>query len=831
MPGRIRDIGWRTVRSWLDGLFHDIRLGWRRMIRAPGFAAVAFITITLGVAGNTAFFALFEALLLRPPPYAEPEELVDIRLVAADDAFGTFSYPTFRDMEAATRSVFAGMTGVMPNIASFSDDSGRRDDLLHELVAGPYFQVLGVPAQVGRVFAPTEGTVAGADRVLVLSDAYWRRSFDADPGVVGRAVRLNGFPYTIVGVAARDFHGVLPMLRPDFWALASMADQISLNGPGSLERRGQESFMVKARLAAGVTRTEAEAALGAFAEGLIASDYGRYADRRIVMTPTLSSPIHPAVDGMVIPVAGLVVGVTVLVLLIACVNLAGFLLARAEGRRREVAVRLALGAGRARLIRSFLTESVMLAVAGGTAGVVISLFLVDFLLNIRLPLPVDIVVDTRLNATVLAFALGVTLAAAAVFGLAPALRLTRTDASGALKDENAGGSHRAARVRAALAISQIAGAVVLVVAAALFTRSLATAQRVDPGFGMHPAAIVWLEPGRSRSSDERRAFHDEYLARVAALPEVVAAGFITIVPLDGTATSTVTLNVPGIEPPPGRDGHEIDWAGVDGAYFEAVGIPVVAGRLFNEQDDMESPPVAVVSEAMAATYWPGRSAVGGTYTTRDGTEVRVVGVVGDTKVRSLGEDLRPLVYGPASQMSYVHGRVVARTAADPAAVLPVMQEVATDLDPDVITIEAKTMEQHLEFRLLPGRITAVTVSLMGGLALLVAAIGLYGIVSFSVAARRRELGIRISVGAEPDRLVGMMLKAGLTLLAAGLAIGIALAVFLTRIVRNLAHGVEAFDPLILAGVVLLLTGVAALAAYVPAKRASRVDPVSVLNEG
>ncbi|MDE2981612.1 MAG: ADOP family duplicated permease [Gemmatimonadota bacterium] len=831
MPGGIRDIGWRAVRRWLDGLLQDIRLGRRRMIRAPGFTAVAFITITLGVAGNTALFALFEALLLRPPPYAEPEELVDIRLVAADDAFGSYSYPTLLDMEAATGSVFAGMTGAMPNIASFSDDSGRRDDLLHELVAGPYFQVLGIPAQVGRVFTPTEGTVAGADPVLVLSDAFWRRSFDADAGVVGRTVHLNGFPYTIVGVAPRGFHGVLPVLRPDFWALASMADQLSLNGPGSLEQRGQESFIVKARLAAGVTRTEAEAALGAFAEGLIASHSDRYADRTIVMTPTLSSPIHPGIDGVVVPVAGLVIGVMVLVLLIACVNLAGFLLARSEGRRREIAVRLALGARRGRLVCSLLTESVMLAVAGGTAGVVISLFLVDFLLNIKLPLPVDIVVDTRLNVTVLAFALGVTLSAALVLGLAPALRSTRTDASGALKDENAGGSHRAARVRAALAICQIAGAVVLLAAAVLFTRSLATAQRVDPGFGMHPAAIVWLEPGRGRSPAERRAFYDAYLARVAALPEVVSAGFITIVPLDGTATSTVTVNVPGVESPPGRTGHEIDWAGVDGAYFEAVGIPVVAGRLFNEEDDMESPPVAIVSEAMATTYWPGSSAVGGTYTTRDGTEVRVVGVVADTKVRSLGEDLRPLVYGPASQMSYVHGRVIARTAADPAAVLPVMLEMATELDPDVITIDAKTMEQHLAFRLLPGRITAVTVSLMGGLALLLAATGLYGIVSFSVAARRRELGIRISVGAEPDRLVGMMLKAGLTLLAVGLAIGIAMAVFLTRIVRNLVHGVEAFDPLILVGAVLLMTGVATLAAYVPAKRASQVDPVSILNEG
>lgn len=831
MPGSIRGIGWRALSGWLDGLLQDIRLGWRRMIRAPGFTAVALITIALGVAGNTAFFAVFEALLLRVPPYDDPEDLAYIRFVAPEDAFGSFSYPTFRDMEAATRSVFDGMAGVMPNIASFSDDSGRRDDLLHELVAGPYFQVLGVPAQVGRVFAPSEGTVKGADPVLVLHDAYWRQSFDADPGVVGRAVRLNGFPYTIVGVAPPDFSGVFPGLRPDFWALASMADQISLNGPGSLERRGQESFMVKARLADGVTRTDAEAALAAFAERLITSHGDRYADRRIVMTPTLSSPVHPAVDRVLVPVAVLVMAVVVLVLLIACVNLAGFLLARAERRRREIAVRLALGAGRARLIRSLLTETAMLAVIGGAAGVFVSLFMVDFLLNIDLPLPVALEVDAHLNTTVLAFALGLTLAAAGVLGLAPALQSTGTDGSGTPRDGNADGSHRAGRMRAVLAISQIASAVVLLVAAALFTRSVATAQRVDPGFGMHPAAIVWLEPGRGRSSDERRAFYDAFLTRVAALPEVVSAGFITIVPLDGTATSTLMLNVAGIEPPPGRTGHEIDWVGVDGDYFDAVGIPVAAGRLFNDGDDMESAPVAIVSEAMAATYWPGRGAVGGTFTTRDGTEVRVVGVVGDTKVRSLDEDLRPLVYGAASQMPHAHGRVVARTAVDPATVLPVMLEIATDLDPDVVTLNAKTMEQHLAFRLLPGRITAVTVSLMGALALLVATIGLYGIVSFGVAARRRELSIRISVGAEPDRLVGMMLKAGLTLLGAGLAIGIALAIVLTRIVRNLVHGIAAFDPFITVGVVLLLTGVATLAAYVPAKRASRVDPVRVLNEG
>lgn len=817
------------------------------MMRAPWLTATALVTIALGVGGNTALFTVFETVLLRPPPYEDPEELVDIRLVEPGDALGTFSYVTFREMEAATRAVFAGMTGVTFSKTSFRDDRGRRDDVFIELVAGPYFQVLGIGAQAGRVFTPTEGVEAGADRILVLSDSYWRHRFGADPGVVGRSVRLNGYPYTIAGVAQSDFGGIFRGLKPDLWAPASMADQLSLNGPGSLERRGVESFMVKARLADGATLAEADAALGAFAETLIASHGDRYTGRTLVTTPVLSSPIHPAVNPTVVPIAGLVVGVAILLLLIACVNLTGFLLARAERRRREFAVRLALGAGRGRLIRGLMTETAMLAVIGGTIGVVLSVFLVDLILGIRLPLPVTIELDTRLNATVLIFALVVTAAAALVLGLAPALSSTRADVSSTLKDENARGSQRAARMRTALAarmrtalvarmraalvVGQVAGAAILLVAAALFTSTLANARRVDPGFGTHPMVIAWTEPGPSRPADERRAFYDEYLTRVAALPEVVSAGLITLLPLDRTATSTVTLNVPGIAPPPGRAGHEIDWAGVGGRYFDAAGIPVIAGRRFDDGDRTGSPPVAIVSETMASTYWPGRTALGGTFTMSDGTEVRVVGVVGDTRVRSLNEDPRPVVYGPASRMPHVHGRVVARTAVDPAAVLPVMLELATDIDPGVIIIDAKTMEQHLAFNLIPVRVTALMVSVMGVLALLVAAVGLFGIVSHSVAARRRELGIRATVGAEPGRLVGMMLKAGLTLAGAGLAIGVALAVAFTRIVRNSVAGVEVFDPFTTVGVLLLLTGVAVLAAYVPARRASRVDPVEILNEG
>ena len=818
-------------REWAAGLLQDMRLGWRRMIRAPGFTAVAIISIAIGVGGNTALFTLIEALILRPPPYADPEELVDIRLTEPDDVFGTFSYPTFREMEEATKPVFDGIAGVMFNMVNLSDGTGRRDNLLNELVAGPYFQVLGVGAQVGRVFDAGEGVNPGADPVVVLSDGYWRRAFAGDPGVVGRSVRLNGFTYMIVGVAQPDFAGIFPGMRPDIWAHASMSDQISLNGPGSLQRRGQESLMVKARLADGVSLAEARTVVGTFADDLIAAHGDRYANNRMQVTRTLDSAIHPALDRIVVPVAGLVMVVGALVLLIACVNLAGFLLARAEGRRREVAVRLALGAGRGRLIRGLLVETTMLAVLGGAAGLFLSVFLVDFMLSIELPLPVPVTVDARLNVTVLLFALGVSLLAGLGLGLAPALQSTRPDISSTLKDESTGGTERAGRMRSVLVVGQVAGTVVLLVAAGLFARSLIAAQQVDPGFGRHPAAIAWLEPGPGRTADERRAFYDTYLERVAALPGVVSVGTMTIIPLEGTGTSTIGLNVPGVDPPPGRSGHEIDWAGIGGDYFDAVGIPIVAGRFFNSGDNMDSDPVAIVSETMAARFWPGQDAVGRTYTMSDGTVVRIVGVAGDTKVRTLSEAPRPLVYGPAGQMPYVHGRVVARTAVDPAPIVPAMLTLASELDPGVITINSKTMEQHLSFMLMPARISALALGLMGTLALLLAAVGLYGIVAYSVAARRRELGIRMSIGAGPGRLVVMVLIAGLKLVAMGVVIGLALAVVLARVVQGSVYGVSSFDPVTFGGVAVLLTGVAALAAYLPARRASRVDPVHALKEG
>ena len=816
--------------TWAAGVLQDIRVGWRRMIRAPGFTSLAIISIAIGVGGNTAFFTLVDALLLRPLPYPAPDELVDIRLTAPDDAFGNFSYPTFRELEEATTSVFDGVAGVMFNMVNLSDDTGRREDLLNELVAGPYFQVLGVDAQVGRVFGPGEGVVGGADPTVVLSDSYWRRAFGANPGVVGRTVRLNGFAYTIIGVAHADFTGAFPWLQPDIWAHASMSDQISLLGPGSLERRGQGSFMVKARLADGVTLADAETVVGAFTRSLIASHGDRYLGRRIQTTPTLGSPVHPALDGIVVSVAAVVMAVVALVLLIACINLAGFLLARAEARSREVAVRLALGAQRGRLIRNLLTETTMLAMLGGTVGVLLSVFLVDLMLSIQLPLPLPLKVDARLNVTVVLFGLGVSLLAGLALGLVPALRSTQPDVSSTLKNERAGGIGRTAKLRSALVVGQVAGAAVLLVAAGLFTRSLITTRRIDPGFGYHPAAIVWIEPGTGRTPGERREFYDRYLERVAALPGVVAVGIITTLPLEGTSTSTISITVPGVDPPPGFDYHEVDWAGVGGDYFDAVGIPLVAGRFFDERDTRGSAPVAVVSETMAARFRAGREAVGRSYTMFDGTEVRVVGVAADTRVRTLSEAPRPLVYGPMEQAPYTHGRVVARTASEPSPLLPAMLEVARDLDPGVITINAKTMEQHRSFMLIPARLSAITLGLIGALALLLAAIGLYGIVAHSIVVRRRELGIRMSIGAEPDRLVVLVLGIALRLVFFGLAIGLALAVVLTRVIQGSLHGVSTFDPVTFAAVTVVLTVVAAIAAYLPARRASRVDPLDVLKE-
>ena len=804
----------------------DLKVALRRMRRAPGFTFLAVLSIALGVGANTALFTLIDELILTPPPFEEPERVVDIRHIEPGDAFGTLSYLSFRELEDATAEAFEGVTAVMFNMVSRNDDGGPAENLLNELVAGPFFQVLGIGAQVGRVFESTEGIEAGADPVVVISDRYWRRAMGADPAVVGSTIRLNGHPYVIVGVADPEFEGLMPGLPADIWAHASMSDQLSLNGANALSSRGQESFMAKGRLRDGVTLAQARTVTSTFGDELLAAHPDQYQGNSFAVTPVLDSPIHPALDSVMVPMAALIMAVVGLVLLIACVNLAGFLLARAEGLRREVAVRLALGARRGRLVRSLLTETAVLAIVAGLLGVVMSVVLVDVLLGVDLPLPIPITVEPEVNLRVLAFGLGTTALAGLILGLIPAAQSSRADVAGTLRDESTGGSARRVKLRDVLVVGQVAVSVVLLIGAGLFIRSLMASQAVDPGFGSRPAAIVQLELPPDRTPEARHAFFDELQRSVAAVPGVAEVGLMSRIHLDATGTSGTTLTVPGVDPPPGRTTHAVDLAMVDGAVFEVLGIPLVSGRVFNEADNADSDPVAVVSEAFAERFWPGVDPVGSTFSSQ-GAEVRIVGVVADTKVHRMSEGPTPMLYRPADQGN-PWGRLVAATTVDPESVLPELVAAARAVDPGVIVIGSMTMADHLGFLLIPARISAFMLMLMGALAAFLAAIGLYGIMAYNVAARSREMGIRMSVGAEPGRLITMVLGAGMKRVGIGILIGLGLALPAAQLIRGSLYGVAALDPLTFGGVAVLLTLVAAVAAYLPARRASRVDPTHAL---
>ncbi len=792
---------------------------------------VAVLSLAIPIGSNTALFSLLDGFTLRTPPYEKPDELVDIRMSRSGHKFSAFSHVAFRELENATKETFAGLTGAMANTVHLSDGSGWNDSPHHELVAGPFFQVVGVDAQIGRVFHPDEGVDEGADPVVVLSDEYWRREFDGDTAVVGRVLRLNGYPYTVVGVAAPGFTGLYRGIRSAFWAHASMANQLSLYGPQTLDSRLLDSFFVIARIAGGATLADAEAAVEQFADDLFAAHPGTYPDRQIEAAPSRTSVVHPSFTEVVAPLAKLASGVLSALLLLACLNLASFLLVRGERRRAELAVRLTLGTRRSRLVRSLLAETTILALLGGGLGIPLAVLLLEVIAGIGAQFATPFAIDPRLDVAVLMIALCMSLVASILIGLGPAIQSTRIGVSAILKEERVGRSRAARRMRNALLIGQVALTAPLVVVSAGSLRSLDVARGVDLGFGQHPAAITLLAPPHFRSEDQRRDFGEAYLRRVSALPEVTSAGATTILPLTVGALTWRHLQIPGVDPPPGHDNIVVDWAGVAGDYFEVMGIPLLAGRTFDARDGSGPVHSVVVNKAMADRFWPGQDPIGQQVILCEGCLATVAGVVGDTRSQSLFEAPRPMIYTAAAQSPYLHTYVVARTAGDPSGVTPVMLEIASELEPLIITRKATTLERHNATHLVPLRVSAVLAGAISLFALILAAIGVYGIVAYSVAARKRELAIRMFAGADPSGIATSVLRATTTRVAVGLAIGLSLSVAGAHAFSEMPYGIKPLEPVDFVSAGILLAGVGFLATWLAGRRIRRLDPMETMREG
>jgi predicted permease len=820
---------WGKADSPLYTLCRNLRYAGRRLMQSPGFTMTAVLSLAVGIGANIAIFSLVNAVLLRKPPFEKPEELVEIFTSYPGRAYGLFAYPDFEDLRDGTRDVFSGLAA---SVTSFDqvDREGSMEPVLGEVVSGNHFSLLGVTAALGRTLTPDDDVRPGAHPVVMISHGYWRRAFGGDPDVVGRDLRVNGRSYTIVGVTPEDYNGSLRGFAPDFYAPTMMYDELESDTRTLLEERNSHRFFVKGRLAPGVTLAQAEVAVEQVAEQF-RKDFGWASDTGFRIVPRGDIIVYPPLDPFIRAAAWLLTAVVGLVLLIACTNLAGFLLARSLDRRKEIAVRLAMGAKRRTLIGQILTETTLMSLGGGLAGVAVASALLTLLMTAELPVPIPLTLDLSIDPSVLVFSLVVSLVAGLFLGLIPAFQSTRLDIAPTLKDESAGSgsSRRRLSLRNGLVAAQVAVCLALLIGAGLFLRSLQQAQSVDPGFGDDPAALltVGMSP-RRYSEDEGRRFMRQLLDRIEQIPGVQSVGLTHNMLLRKTGRETMVIRVDGVEPPPERQGHMVDKAYVDPGFFAAVGIPIIQGRNFNEADRPDTQPVAIVSAAMAERFWPGEDAIGRIIRRGNAPDLMVVGVARDAKVLDLSESPRPFIYLPYSQSYSALTSIVARTNVDPERTALEMVATARELDPELILWTPTTMERHLSFVLLPLRLSALIISAFAVLAVALASVGLFGIVSYSVSQRTREVGIRMSLGANARAVILMLMGSGMKLVAAGAVAGLVLSFFLSRTLSGLLFGVDALDTLTFVTAPLILLVVAAVAAYVAARRASRIDPVKAL---
>ena len=808
----------------------DIRLAARRARKRPGFTLVALLSLTLGIGANTAVFSLVNAILLRHAPIPQPERVAEIYQRQVDFPYAPFSYPDYVDFKRATATTFSQIS-ISEYAVAARDMGDHVESLVSEAVNGDYFPLLGIRAAVGRLLGPRDDVAPGAHPVVVLSHDYWQRAFASDPAVVGRSIRLSGRQYSIVGVAPSTYTGTVSGVMPALFVPIRMINQLQPDIQDQLAQRGNHSAFLKARLAPGASMAQARAAIERFTADMKQRYPANWPNgTALVLIPLKDIAVNPLLDPVVVPAAAALMVVVGLVLLVACANLASFLLAQARDRRKEVAIRLAIGAKRGVLVRQFLVESLVLASLGGVAGVVLSGVALRAVLRADLPVPLPITLDVSLDWRVLAFPIAASAIAGVLFGLAPALQATRATVVETIKHENAdgGGKRRRITVRNALVVGQVAVSLTLLITAMLFLRSLQARATVKPGFGAAPAGMTWIAiPTDRYDSTQRRLVLDRIEQRVARIPGVVSVGAIDNILLNPLGNQQMRINVPGIEPPKGQTAFTVDYARADSGLFNAIGLAVLKGRGITAADGPHAPKVAVVNEAMARQFWPGKDPIGQTFRT-DSSTYRIVGVTPTTKVRSLGEDPRPFIFTSFMQDFSATAMIVARTSGDADRTATQMLAALREIDPGLMVIQVKTMARHLAQMLLPARLGAMAFMRFAGLALALAVLGVYGVVSYAVARRTREAGIRLAVGAQPSAVVGLLMREGTTLVAIGAAVGVALGFASAQVLRGLLYGVGAGDPITFLAAPLVLLGVGVLAAFLPARRAGRVDPASVM---
>lgn len=821
----------------MQTLWQDLRYGCRMLLNSPGFTGLAVLALALGIGANSTIFSLVNALLLRPLPVERPEQLAAVYTSDFSSGdYGTSSYPDYLDFRDRNQ-VFSGLVAYTVTPFSLNVD-GANERAFGEVVSGNYFADLGIKMALGRGFLPEEDQTPGSHPVAVIGHKLWQGRFGGNPAIVGRSVTINGHAFTVVGVAEEKYFGLLRGLAAELWVPAMMMKQ-ALPGSDNLVERGSRSFFVMGRLKPGVTLDQAQANFGSIAEQLFKEWPQRWNNirnepRRISLVPESEARVMPDVRTPVVIFMALLMAVVGLVLLIACANVANLLLARAAARRKEIAIRLALGAGRGRLIRQLLTESVLLAVLGGVGGLLLAMWGVELLMAFKPPVPIPLEIDLGIDWRVLGFTFAVALLTGVLFGLAPALAASRPDLVASLKDEaGAVGARRGrGRLRGTFVIVQVALSLLLLICSGLFLRSLSNASSIDPGFDADNLLVMAMDLQlQGYNETTGRSFSNQLLDRVRALPGVESASITDALPL-GLDSARRGISIEGYTAQPGES-TEVNSAYVTPGYFETLRIPVMQGRAFDGQDRVGAPGAVMINEAFARRYWPGQDALGkriqrGSGNNNNSPFLEVVGVVKDGKYATLGEEATPFFYLNLAQDYLSAPTLIVRTSGNPLTQLASVRNEIAGLDKSLPLFDVKTMRQHLGLALLPARLAGSVLGVFGLVALILAASGIYGVMAYSVAQRTREIGIRMALGARAVDVLKLVVRQGMTLVVIGVVIGLTGAVALTRMMTSLLYGVGATDPVTFIGVSALLASVALLACYLPARRATKVDPLVAL---
>jgi len=815
----------------MDTLIKDIRYGIKSLLKQPGFLAVGVLSIALGIGVNTTIFSFINTALFRPLPFPESQELVRVW----DGNSSSYpDYAAYRD----EGKVFSGLAAYAQRPLNLNVN-GESQRIWGEMVTGNYFDVLKVKPALGRGFLAEEDRTPGTHPVVVISNALWRRDFGSDPAIIGKGINLNNHSYTVIGVMPENFVGATVISRPDLW-VPMMSEPLINPGSKSLTSPDEGWLMVLGRLRPDAKLAAAQVAVETIAGRLHEERRARNSGpeerggRVVAVVAARGLMVPPQGQTPVFLVITILMTVCSLVLLVACANVGNMLLARALNRRKEVAVRLALGAGRWRIVRQMLTESVLLSFLGGVVGLLLASWSTSLLANL-LPqtltgnsIPPDVSPDAR----VFIYAFLLSVLTGVVFGLAPALQASKPDVVAALKDEKLwfGAGRRRFSPRNLLVVTQIAVSLLLMITAGLFIRNLRNTRNAQPGFALDNALMMSFDLDLANYNAARgKVFEDQLLTRVRALPQVSAASLAESVPL-GSGGSTSGLFVEG-EPAPEQfdESSMLLHNTVAPDYFRAMGIPFVQGRDFNDSDTMSSPGVIIVNETLARRLAPEGNALGKRLRMDSkGDYLEVVGVVRDAKYEQLAEKPRFFGYRPLSQRYRGTMTLQVRTTSDPLAAISQVRSEVRALDQNLPLTNVETMQEHMRLQLAPARLLALLSSALGVLALLLAAIGLYGVMAYVVGSRTREIGIRMALGAQVSGVRRLVIGQGLRLALIGIALGMVAAFGLTRVLQSVLYGVGANDPLTFIGVAVLWLAVALLACYVPARRATKVDPLVAL---